>query len=445
MPRETLSHRDREQALARLASILRGLQTRRPEAIAAGQAPPGGGGGDGGETPDGSPGGVLTGWPGIDALGGLSRGLLHEWFGVAEPDAPPDSSAGAADSLESEGAPRPRRNAVGRQQVWTPPLRLLAALAARATAEPAGSLRGAGGAAGAAAGWVCWIGSRVWPYPRALIPREQVSSFETASASSTAEGERAAEGDRTAASRPGRRTGASVVPVSPDLLARSLFIDPPDDAVRLWAIDLALRCPALAAVVADGRGLTMPASRRLQLAAEKSASGVGGGPLVLLARPPSERGVPSVAGTRWLVEREAGSPPWGETASETTANPRWCVEVLRWKGRGAVSVSGPSAGAGLRMGGGGEVGRRWSLEWSHVEGAVVESPVVADGARAAPDASPTADRSSGGASLGGASPGDSPPGESADGSSVAGRSSEFLEARAPRERFGRGHGRAAAG
>lgn len=415
MPRETLSQGDREQALARLATVLRGLEARSPGASAEAAAVLRTQGGGGGADPRIEAGGVLTGWSGIDALGGLSRGLLHEWFGVAEPESSTEPALG--------GGTRPRRS-----PPWTPPLRLLAALAARALAARAGGV----------GGWVCWIGSKVWPYPRALIPREQVSSFESVSA------EPVEENDDVETPRTSRRAGASVVPVSPDLLApdrvssdllaSSLFIDPPDDAVRLWAIDLALRCPALAAVVADGRGLTMPASRRLQLAAEKSVAGAGGGPLVLLARPPSERGMPSVAGTRWLVEREAGA----SSARATTANPRWSVEVLRWKGRGAVlpsggasglSVSGLSGAAGLRVGVGGEVGRRWSLEWSHVEGAVVESPVVADGSRAAE----------------GRPPNPGPP----DASSVAaGRSSEFLETRAPHDGFdgldGIG-GRAAAG
>ena len=92
MARESLSAGDREQALARLATVLRGLEARRPggerpEAIPSRTWASGGGGDPQGEVSRevGGEGGVLTGWSGIDALGGLSRGLLHEWFGVAEP------------------------------------------------------------------------------------------------------------------------------------------------------------------------------------------------------------------------------------------------------------------------------------------------------------------------------------------------------------------------
>ncbi len=308
MPRETLSLGDRRDALARLASVLRGLEIRGPEVSP--EAPPVGA----------DPGVVRTGWPGIDALGGLSRGLLHEWFGVAESTADESATGPSSDDR------RPRR------VPWTPPLRILATLAERAR----GGIPSAGG-------WVCWIGSKVWPYPRALIPRERLSVW----------------------GEPGRTPDESAgVSGSTDLLASSLFVDPPDDAVRLWAIDLALRCKALAAVVADARGLTMAASRRLQLAAEKTSK--NGGPLVLLARPPADRATPSVAGTRWLVNNV-------HHERSSSMNPRWSIEVLRWKGRGRASPPGLSLAASS------EAGRRWTLEWRHAESDVVESPVVVDG------------------------------------------------------------------
>jgi hypothetical protein len=225
---------------------------------------------------------------------------------------------------------------------------------------------------------VCWIGSKVWPYPRALIPRERLSVLGEAALGEAAFGEAAfgeAVSGESGAGGGGRTSDEAVVPSGPtDLLASSLFVDPPDDAVRLWAIDLALRCSALAAVVADARGLTMAASRRLQLAAEKSLK--DGGPLVLLARPLAERATPSVAGTRWLVVRDENS---------SSMNPRWGIEVLRWKGRGRAVPSGsPSSGlacSGLSLAAASEVGRRWTLEWRHAESDVVESPVVVDAAR----------------------------------------------------------------
>ena len=101
-----------------------------------------------------------------------------------------------------------------------------------------------------------------------------------------------------------------------------------------------------------------------KMAAEKSMT--DGGPLVLLARPLADRATPSVAGTRWLVTTVRGE-------HSSIGNPRWGIEVLRWKGRGKASPSGLSLAAS------GGVGRQWTLEWRHAEGDVVESSVVVDG------------------------------------------------------------------
>ena len=73
---------------------------------------------------------------------------------------------------------------------------------------------------------------------------------------------------------------------------RSLFVAPPDREKRLWAAELAVRSPAVGIVVAEGEGLRMAATRRLQLAARSGRT------LVLLARPSAERGELSAAATR---------------------------------------------------------------------------------------------------------------------------------------------------
>ncbi|MHC5023559.1 MAG: hypothetical protein ACYTGG_06560, partial [Planctomycetota bacterium] len=151
------------------------------------------------------------------------------------------------------------------------------------------------------------------------------------------------------------------------LLRRSLFVDPPDGAARLWAIDLAARCPAVAAVVADGRGLRLAHTRRLQLAAERSGS------LVLLARPPGELRELSVAGTRWRLERTRSSG----------ANPRWRLELLRCKGSRRGRAAG---GGGARSEGSGDTNAAteamscsgWMLEWDRVQGAVCLPADVVD-------------------------------------------------------------------
>lgn len=135
------------------------------------------------------------------------------------------------------------------------------------------------GSEGTARGLVLWIGRRCWPYPPGLV---------------------GPSGDAR-------------------LLKRSVYVDPPTREDRLWAMDVALRSPAAAVVVADARGLSMAGSRRLQLAAE------AGGAIGLLARRPDERGEISAAATRWLVS--PGSPD-----ALDHARPTWTLRLLRRKG-----------------------------------------------------------------------------------------------------------------
>jgi hypothetical protein len=144
---------------------------------------------------------------------------------------------------------------------WSAPLAVLMHLAQRAGQLCAG-------------GWAVWIGKACWPY-----------------------------------------AGRSGQAERDDLFERSLLIDPPDVACRLWAIDLAARCAGIAAVVADGRGLKMSATRRVQLAAR-------GGALMMLARPEREVNELSAATTRWLVRPVVHA---GE-------QPAWDVQLLRCKG-----------------------------------------------------------------------------------------------------------------
>jgi protein ImuA len=175
-----------------------------------------------------------------------------------------------------------------------PPLSIFMALAARALA--------------ARAGIVVWLSPRLWPYPPAFS----------------------------------RSAGAL-------LLARSLFINPPDASSALWAIDLALRSRAVAAVFADGLGFDMAASRRLQLAA------YAGGAWGFLARPAREAGALSAAATRWRV-----SP-----APSTTDNPRWTVHLMRCKGLHAHPPS-----------------RIWTVELTDAQSLIVVPPHLADGSGA---------------------------------------------------------------
>lgn len=100
------------------------------------------------------------------------------------------------------------------------------------------------------------------------------------------------------------------------LLNSSVFVNPPGRAERIWTIDCALRCDGLRAVIADGAGLTIAESRRLQLAAE------AGRTLGLLVRPPWELASLSVARTRWRLT-PLPSPDTDQ---------QWTLELLRCKG-----------------------------------------------------------------------------------------------------------------
>lgn len=163
---------------------------------------------------------------------------------------------------------------------------------------------------------VVWIGRQCFAHARTLLP--------------------AREGEPAAAQEAA-------------LVQRSIFVDPPDDAARLWSIDLALRCPGVGVVIADGSRLDMAASRRLQLAAQGGAGRdeQAGGALVLIARPARELHDLSAAATRWRVEPVV-SPGAG-------AEPQWTVQLLRCKGlQPAIQ----------------ETLRRFVVEWRHAQGLV---------------------------------------------------------------------------
>lgn len=150
---------------------------------------------------------------------------------------------------------------------WLPPLLVLGHVVRQAAGDAS------------RASWVVWVGRKVWPSAHGVMHDEHGHS---------------------------RR------------LCRHVFVDPQSVADRVWAIDVALRVPGIV-VVGDATGFTMPATRRLQLAAE------AGGALGLFARPMQERDELSAAATRWEVAAEP-SP---------TARARWRVRLCRCKGHAA--------------------------------------------------------------------------------------------------------------
>jgi len=84
---------------------------------------------------------------------------------------------------------------------------------------------------------------------------------------------------------------------------------------REWALEEAIRSEGVAVIVADGTGLSMAGSRRLQLAMAARTTPMA----VLLARPSHEMNQLSASLTRWLV-----------TPSATLAwPPQWRMQLLR--------------------------------------------------------------------------------------------------------------------
>jgi len=235
--------------------------------------------------------GLASGWPSLDAwLGqaggvGLARGVLHEWLGLDE-------------------------TTHARPVAWRPPLFVLTELAARAFED----VRARGRSL-----LVLWIGRRVWPYAPTLVHRH-VAREVSPPWGAAQPGSKQLEVEFRAGGWAPRVTAADQ-----ELLAHSLFLDPPNEEVRLWALDVALRSDAVCAVVADGSRLAMAATRRLQLAAR------AGDALALFARPAHEVRELSCASTRCLVRRV---PFAGRAGGHAL---RFELELLRAKSSGFAS------------------------------------------------------------------------------------------------------------
>ena len=181
---------------------------------------------------------IATGWTAIDTAlgGGIAPAGLHEWWGAL-----------------------PEVRAVLVQLAWNTLL--------HDDRHRVGAHR-----------HVVWVGREAWPSADALVRglRAPIAGM----------------------------FGQPVQRTWPDarLHDRSLLVDVPahDPGARLWAIEQAVRCPGVCAVIADGRGFDLAATRRLQLAASDTC---------LLSmrgaehRRGARRGVLTACATRWMVER----------------------------------------------------------------------------------------------------------------------------------------------
>lgn len=103
-------------------------------------------------------------------------------------------------------------------------------------------------------------------------------------------------------------------------LRNTIVVHPATEKDECWAIEQALRCPDVSAVVAWPERLTSHAFRRLQLAAEH------GGSLGLLVRPATTCRESSWASVRMLVTPRASSPHAGRQGW------RLGIELLRCGG-----------------------------------------------------------------------------------------------------------------
>jgi protein ImuA len=144
----------------------------------------------------------------------------------------------------------------------------------------------------------------------------------------------------------------------PSWLAASLFVDVRERDARVWAIDVALRSGVATCVVADGQGITLAESRRLQVAA-KCGRGVA-----LLARPSHEAAELSAAATRWMVTPRAAH------AGDVKTRVAWTLTLVRSKGESHCMDAGSLI-----------------AEWRDAQGLVVVPAMVASRAdRKAADA-----------------------------------------------------------
>lgn len=105
------------------------------------------------------------------------------------------------------------------------------------------------------------------------------------------------------------------------LRTNCLFLDPPNDKLRLWAIDTALRSPAIGVVVTDFGAISFALSQRLLLAA-RAGNTIGLFCRYIRGDATSSITPSTAATTRWLIRSEIS----------TSERPCWALELLKCKG-----------------------------------------------------------------------------------------------------------------
>lgn len=101
---------------------------------------------------------------------------------------------------------------------------------------------------------------------------------------------------------------------------RIIFIDLFHEKEVLWVMEEALKCETLAAVIAEIRDINLTASRRLQLAVERS--GITG----MILRNDAHKLSTTSCVARWQIKSIASEP---EAGMPGVGFPRWNVELLK--------------------------------------------------------------------------------------------------------------------
>lgn len=130
--------------------------------------------------------------------------------------------------------------------------------------------------------FIVWIGKSAWPAPFVLEKSLQFS-FEKARI---------------------------------NLVPCCIFIDPPDEKTKVWAIETSLSSPSVAVVVTEFRHISFSLSRKFSLAAKKGNS------LGLFIRDVRYHHLHTCASSKWVVS----------AAPSESANPRWLIELTKVKG-----------------------------------------------------------------------------------------------------------------
>lgn len=193
-------------------------------------------------------------------------------FGIPEIDQAISLSTGQVhewaleDSFSSQG-----------KNFWYPPLQIISHLVGSYISTDKNLLTGV----------VAWVGKKCWPSPQTLnltFPSDKIWPWKK----------------------------------------HFLFLTPSNKEERLWSIIQLLRSSAVLAVIADGSGFNLTATRRLQLACEERV------PLLFLMRPPWELKLPSSGRTKWSLtplNSQSNQPAWQLELVKAKGN----VSPLSWK------------------------------------------------------------------------------------------------------------------